>query len=464
MVLNAILSLNTAGFTTPLGRAIEGVRFLTNTLGTVAANVGKAFDAGGALSDLSAQLSEPVGDLMVLKQAFQDTGVGAESLGQTVALMRKSLGGISEDGQPTAKVFKQLGLDMEALKGMSAKDQLDAVGGAIRGLASPAEQTAAAMAVFGRSGNAMLTFLKDEKAIGAAAASLGELPALMQRNANAFDAVSDRIGRIKGKSAGLWAGIAEGLLPLADAVTGLLDGIDLTGIGQRVGAFLGTTVELFRNAPLGQLLRDGIVIYIAEWYNLVATSFVKLGGVLWKALSTPLSYLSAAFGKVIQEIMELIGRIPKLGKALGLDGFKADSFSEIQKGLKETYAGIGDDALGAGKVTVIDVSAEKARMASVWTDAANAYQAKLGSIQDAANATAAPGTGELAAIKETKAAKEGSAPTVAADQLARIGGFVGGGMPQRRLETLSERTAKATETMVQLLRTTGRTGAKWGLA
>ncbi len=462
MVLNAVLSLNTAGFTTPLGRAVEGVRFLKNVVvGFGDSNVTRAFDLGGALSDLSSQLSEPVGELMVLTQAFQDTGVGADKLGQTVALMRKALGGISESGAPTAKVFQQLGLDMEALKGMSASAQLDAVGAAIRGLSSPAEQTAAAMEIFGRSGNAMLTFLKDPSAIGAASASLGELPALMQRNANAFDAVSDRIGRIKGKTQGLWAGVSEGLLPLADAVTGLLDGIDLTGVGRQIGGFLGTTVELFRNAPLGQTLRDLLVVGAGEFLNYFATGVVTIGGLLWKALSTPLSYLSAAFGKVIQEIMELIGRIPKLGPSLGLDGFQADSFDELRKGLADTYSSIGDAALGGGKVELVDVSAEKARLTTAWTDAATAYEARLGDIQNAANSTAAKaGAKELEAIREPKADREARAPAIQNDALARIGGFVGG--TQQRLLTASERTAKATERMAGLLANGGKPVAVWG--
>lgn len=458
MLLNAILTLNTAGFTTPLGKAIEGVRFLKNVVvGLGDNNIAKAFDLGGSLSDISAQLSEPVGELMVLKQAFQDTGVGAESLGQTVALMRKSLGGISEDGQPTAKIFKQLGLDMEALKGMSAKDQLDAVGGAIRGLGSPAEQTAAAMAVFGRSGNSMLTFLKDPAAIGAAAASLGELPALMQRNAAAFDAVSDRIGRIKGKSQGLWAGIAEGLLPLTDAVTGLLDGIDLTGIGQRIGAFLGATVELFRTAPLGDALWLTLGSGLSGFVNAMADGFVAIGGLLFTALSGPLSWFQAAVGKIIQETIELISSIPGVGEALGLDGFKAESFDDIRSEFRATWDGIANDALNS--VGKINLMPKPDRNNPDWEAAMKSYEMRLAAVQAKANGGA---TGPGASLGELQATKP--APSVAADQLARIGGYVGNSMPQRRLETLSERTAKATEGMLAVLRTTGKSGAVWGLA
>lgn len=458
MVLSAILSLNSAGFTTGIGKAIEGIRFATSMIKGLGNNdITKAFDLGGSLSDLSAQLSEPVGSLMVLKQAFQDTGVGAEALGPRLNIMRKALAGIDEDGKPTAKMFQQLGLSVDGIKGMSAKDQLGAIGGAIRGLASPAEQTAAAMAIFGRSGGNMLGLFKDPAALEAAAKSLGGLPALMDRNAAAFDAVSDRIGRIKEKGKGLWAGIAEGLLPLADSLTTMLDGIDLTAIGRKIGAFLGTTVELFRTAPLGQVVKDLLVIGFGEALNWIATGFMKLGGLLWEALSTPLSYLSAGFTKVIQEIIALIGKIPGVGKALGIDGFKAESFDAIRQNAKAVYMEFADYGKN-NKLTLVDTDEEKARLAEAWSGAADAYAAKLDAIQKAAKPAAGAAAGYLAAPEGKD--KDGKAPAIQGDQLARIGGFVGG--VQSKLESLSERTAKATEQIARLMAVPGNNRLVWG--
>jgi hypothetical protein len=339
---------------------------------------------------------------------------------------------------------------------MSAKDQLGAIGAAIRNLASPAEQSAAAMAIFGRSGNQMLSFFKDKNAFGAAAASLGELPALMQRNAGAFDAVSDRIGRIKEKTKGIWAGIAEGLLPLADSITKTLDGFDLTKIGMKIGQFLGTTVELFRSAPLGQTIHDLLVIGFGEALNWIATGFLKLGGLLWQALSSPLSYISAAFTKLFQELFELIGKIPGVGKALGLDGYQAESFDAIQKNAKAVYMEFADYGKNS-KLTLVDASEEKARLSEAWSGAADRYKERLGRIQAEANASVPAGAGEIGTIDKPKA---GKAPAIAADALARIGGFVGGA--QSKLESLSERTAKATEQMARLLAVKGSNRLVWG--
>lgn len=64
----------------------------------------------------------------------------------------------------------------------------------------------------------------------------------------------------------------------------------------------------------------------------------KIGIFLIKMFETPLEYLQAGMEWAIQNIMEQMGKIPKLGKWLGLDGFKAESWNEIIKSRKESGA------------------------------------------------------------------------------------------------------------------------------
>lgn len=459
MVLSAILKLDAAGFTTPLGMALEGMKTGIRIAGDLGGKIKSAFDMGGELSDLASATGESAGEIMVLRQAFEDTGVGGEALGQTLAMMRRSLAGISESGKPVKQIFNQLGLDIESIKGMTAREQLQTISTSINGLKTPSEQSAAAMEIFGRSGAKMLTLLKDPAALDVAAKSLGGLPGLMSRNASAFDAVSDRMNRIKTKSQGLWAGIAEGLLPLADQITGTLDGIDLTGVGQRIGATVGTMVEMFRTAPVGQILLDNITIGLAEAVNWSATGFVKIGGYLWKALSTPLSYFSAAFGKMIQEAMEAIGKIPKVGEWAGLSGFKAQTYADIRADAKDDFDKLVETALNTGEVRLINVDAEKQRLAEVWSAAAVTYKEKIAAAQESAAVPRNNGTDSLSGVASGGSAGASSIQTMT-DALTRIGGYTGaaGG---NAMEAIALRTAKATELMVRLLRTGKREGAVW---
>jgi hypothetical protein len=470
MVLNAIMKLDAGGFTTPLGKITQGVQTTIRLLGDMSGKITGAFDMGGMISDLAAQTGELPSTLAVLRQAFDDTGVGAQKTGQILSIMRRNMAALNDDGSVTNKMFERLGLSVDDLKTMSATEQLKAIGERINALATPAEQSAAAMEIFGRSGASMLTLLKDPAALETAAASLGGLPALLDRNANAFDGVSDAIGRIKNKSQGLWAGIAEGALPAAQSITDALDGIDLTAIGQRIGQFIGTAVELFRTAPLGQLLKDSIVVGLAETANAFASFFTEISQKFWLALSTPLSYLSAAFGKVIQEALELIGKIPKVGEKLGLKGFEAQSFSELQQQAKsdltDYFTGVDT------KIKWFDVSKEKKQISELWDFSAQIYQEKYDAVIKEANAKAKlpPGTqgfdmpGEEANAKaklppgtqgfdmpgEEAPAGGGAGGGIPTDTLARIGGFVGGSGD--RLASLAERALDVSRRQLDELR------------
>jgi hypothetical protein len=405
-----------------------------------------AFDMGGALSDLSAQTGEAPGQLMILKQAFEDTGVGAGSLGQSLALMRRSLTGISESGEPTNKMFDRLGLNMEAIKGMNAQQQLETIGGAIRSLQSPSEQTSAAMAIFGRSGNQMLSFLKDPAAISTAANSLGGLPGLMDRSAASFDLISDRMGRIKEKTKGFWAGIAEGLAPIFDEVTSKLDGIDLTAIGQNIGDFIGTVVQMFRTSDWGMIVKNSLMIGIKTAGNVIVQTFMSIGKILWDALSYPLALFSTGWQMQIEAIMKGLSKIPGVNKALGLEDFQMSSISDMYKSNLDTLQSY---AQGGKGVKIFDASKEKEELAKAYNEASVVYQQKKRDLQSSSNAKGPASALQLEAPKGDWTAK---GKDVASDALLRIGGVIGGAGPQSNMENMTREHVSISKSMRDLLR------------
>jgi serine/threonine protein phosphatase PrpC len=54
--------------------------------------VKESLDLGGQLSDISAQTGIAVDDLVVLRQAFQNAGVGADGVGPAINRLQKALG------------------------------------------------------------------------------------------------------------------------------------------------------------------------------------------------------------------------------------------------------------------------------------------------------------------------------------------------------------------------------------
>ena len=459
MILSAFLKLDVAGFSSGLGIATEGLKALLRVGGDMGGKLKGAFDLGGQMSDLSSQIGESAGSLLVLKQAFEDTGVGGDALGQTLAIMRRNLVDLSGSGTK-GDTFKQMGLDLKALQGMGAEDQLESIGRAIRAMDNPTKQAAASMEIFGRSGAGMLTFLKDDAALGTARKSLGSLTDIIDDNANAFDAISDRIGRFKMKSMGLWAGMAEGLTPLVDQITGMFDGLDVAGFGRRIGETLGAVVELFRQNSLGDILAAGLDAGWAGFLNGAVGGVLKLGNILVTALQAPFAWISAAFQKAIEEMIEKVGAIPGVGNALGLGGFKAESFDSMyqdQLQQRQDASKLMDDFIAGWKPFTSEVSEDTAKM---WENAVEGFRSRIADIQGAAS-----GVGGAAGEGGGGIGKIVSSFNVPTDRLARIGGIVGGtgGSGKSATDRWIERIEINTRVMAdKFTRETGIPTAAWG--
>mgnify|MGYP001453070669 CR=1 FL=1 len=244
--LQYTLGLNAASFVSGLGVAQSRLAAATAQIRTqflsiaaaitpVAAAARSAFGLGSELSDLALQTGESVTTLLRLRQAFTEAGLGGESVAQTLAMMRRALGGVNEDGQPTAKVFDRLGLSASQLRGMGAEAQLRAIGAAVSRLGSQSEQTAAVMQIFGRGGARMLQLFRDPAALDNAARAVGRLGPFMEQNAGAFDAVDDALSRLKLRWQEFAAGLAERLIPLLNRFMDAAGRQDWIRVGQQVG-------------------------------------------------------------------------------------------------------------------------------------------------------------------------------------------------------------------------------------
>jgi len=448
MLLSAFLKLDSAGFATGVGKAIESIKAVHNVASGLAGKLSGAFDVGADMHILAQRTGEVPAALAVMRRAFADTGVGADALGSALGAMRKSLGGVNEAGEPTGKIFQQLGLDVEALKGMGAQGQFEQIGRAIKGLKNPAEQTAAAMGIFRGNGQALLALFKSGDAFGNAKASLGEMPALLERNAAAFSDISTKMGHIKEKGQGLWAGVAEGLLPLADQVTALFDGLDLTAVGQRVGRFIGVVTQMFQSCGWGQMISLMWEVGWKEAVNYSVTALTELGNLIFRILSTPIAAVGTVFNQLIEGVMLGLSKIPKVNKILGLEGFEmtpiADAFENIRDDLKETFAFKGQ------KIELFDASDAKRQLADAFNAAIPVYEEKIAEVQRRANEAARQfGDASLADNAAVKGVKGGGAAIT--DALQRIGGSIGGNAVEARMESLTREGLGVSKSMLGVL-------------
>jgi len=467
MIIDTILSLDTASFATGMGKAVQGVQSFVGIIQGLSGKMQGAFDLGGQLTDVSAQTGESAGNVMILQRAFENAGLGADTMQTSLAKMQKGLAEVDDYGKTSNKTFAQLGLKIEDLKGMNAEQQFSKVAGAIMGLPTASDRAAASMEIFGKSGAKMLSLFADGSSFDVARQQLGGLPALMDRNAVAFDVISDRIGSIKQKSRGFWAGFAEGVLPVADYISELMDGIDLTGIGQAFGRSMMTVIEMVKGEGIGEVLYNGITSAFQRAVDYGLSAFKRLNDFMITDVIAPISAgFTTMFEKVLMPdrarreknvkewgsllngvtfgIGDLGGKLVNSEMAKIAEMFKQgdpnqynrSSFEDGVNNAKEFYAGY----LSAPAPEIFGKNtAEQQSWDNMWSKYSEIAENKIGAVQKTAKEFKPFGADMTTTpeydVKETKSID------VKSDALAKVGGFLGGfnimgGMLQIAKDTL----------------------------
>ena len=238
------------GMLVGVGAALAGAAGLA-ALGQAAVNTAKL---GGELSDLAARTGISARALITLRQAFNDAGAGADSVGGTINRLQKTIYEAATAGGAASDAISVLGLSTEALLKLAPEDQFTQVAAAISKIENPAQRSAAAMAIFGKSGAELLPLFADGGALDAARTALGNLPDVLGRNIGILDSISDRFDRLGLKATQLFAGIFDELGESVDAFLAKIESIDLTGLGQNIGAFVNLAIKAFEDGRLGEFI------------------------------------------------------------------------------------------------------------------------------------------------------------------------------------------------------------------
>ena len=452
MIIDTILSLDTASFQTGMGRAVQGVQSFVGIIQGLSGKMQGAFDLGGSLSDTSSILGESAGNVMILQRAFENAGLGAEAMEGSLLKMRKELASTDNFGKASNKTFEKLGLNVEKIKDMKGEQQIQSIAAAIMGLPNASDKAAASMEIFGKGGGKMLALFSDGSGFDQARQQLGGLPALMDRNAAAFDTISDRIGSIKKKSMGLWAGFAEGMLPAADYISGLFDSIDLTGIGQQFGRTMMTMIEMVKGEKIGDILYNGITSAFQLSVDYGLKAFKHLTNFLITDVVTP---VSEAFTWMFDKVMlpdraareSNVQAWGKVFNAIGLgsitgkyiDTNMADIAERYKQGdpdqyIRSTYYTDGVSSAaefykGFTSTPIPELfgknTSEQQNWATMWDKYKSIAEGKIGDVQRKARDIKPFGDTGTTTTPQFDV-KEQKSVDVKSDALAKVGGFLGG--------------------------------------
>ena len=302
-VLQFSLGLATGGFLSPLNSTMSRLTGFIGgmvSLGAITEGVMSAIERGAALEHLSKRTNTSVADLFKLQKGFKAVGMDADAVGPILFKMQKALGGVNEFGVDTRSIFHRMGLEIETLKKMSAPQQLAAIAGAL-GKLNTTSAASAAGGIFGREGAGQMVQLSHSTGEFAEAMRKAARDAdNMQRNAAGFARLQRGLDEIKGNVQNLFSGIAEGLAPGIQSIEDLLNGMDLSQLGEKIGKVFGAFVEAFREGKLTELLVLSFTTGNEAWRAMLPGIFETIGYGLLKAFETPLIYLQAGMEYAIE--------------------------------------------------------------------------------------------------------------------------------------------------------------------
>jgi hypothetical protein len=209
------------------------------------------FEQGKQLRAEATATGESITNLITIQKAYQDVGMDPGSAVTNMAMLQNALGGVNAEGEPTKKIFEDLGLSMDRMKSEDYPTQLREIGVAISGLATQSDKMAAVRAIFGRQGANMINILSDTNAINEAAKVTAEKAAVYEKNAALFTKVTNDFEMVSAKTKGFFLGAAESAANQLSPVLEEVKSIDTIKIGEKVGTGLGNAIGNFRADWIG---------------------------------------------------------------------------------------------------------------------------------------------------------------------------------------------------------------------
>jgi hypothetical protein len=332
------------GLSGGFGKLLGGIGIMA-TLTVAAHKFYAAMEAGGALVDLSAQTGVAVDKLMVLQLAFEQAGMAASDVQPVVAKLQKSIAEAATGNATAAAKFKTIGIAIKDIQGLSADEQLAKVGEAISKIENPAQRSAMAMEVFGKSGAKLLSVFSSG-GLEDVQANIGNQAQLMVQNAGIFDRATDVLNTAGSKMQGFFVGMASEIMPPLMGVVDAVNSIDFSQLGQGLGDSLATWIVYFQNfGTVGDLVKNTLTLAFQVAVNFLNDAIFgflpKLAVAMKIEFATAINFLAEAFdstfaGAYISLKIAFGNAINFLGKEVSV------VFAKAAAGLKAMLPGGGN--------------------------------------------------------------------------------------------------------------------------
>lgn len=139
-------------------KALVGLLVAKQLIGGIKSFVSEMQDMNSQLGNTSEALGISYDDLQRWTFAAKFADVSAEQLATSLKFLQKNVAEAAEKGGESAKVFKDLGVDIKDASGQirPTSELMREAGIAVAGMKTPAERTAAVLKIFGKQGLALI--------------------------------------------------------------------------------------------------------------------------------------------------------------------------------------------------------------------------------------------------------------------------------------------------------------------
>jgi hypothetical protein len=292
--------------------------------------------------------------VQVLEEAGRRADVSIEQLSGSFARLQNTLAGADEESKKASSALQRLGVSVQDFGALSEQQRIDLIGERLAAIEDPAQRSAAAIALFGRSGVQLLPFFNE---LGLAAADMERFGrAVSDLDRERLSEFGGSIDALKLSTEGLGTslllpfvglgdGIARGLAEVTAGITAIVDpigrileplltqigrvveliGVGIGNLGRTIGAVFEPFAVIVQEVSQAlEPLYEGIfnflqgisnaAVSVTEW----VVSFTPIGaiaanvGALGETISRVVTIITTAFQRAGEFVGGLVSRFSEL--------------------------------------------------------------------------------------------------------------------------------------------------------
>jgi hypothetical protein len=281
-------------------KTIELSRVFISAIQSVAGSftsfVAGAASAVASVDDLSKRTGVSAQTLQAYQFAAEQSGVSVETFGKGIQKLGINLGEAQTGNKSAIKSFADLGLSVEELTRLSPEQAFEKVAAAISQLPNPAQQAAAAVGVFGKSGAELVPVFQEGAGFLAEMRAEAERLQLVlskdqvQGLATLDDSISKVSASFKSLQARIVAELAPSLVRAAESAATFIANIDVQDLVGRAQESVSQLAEAF--TALAPALEFVVKNPLKSFVGYI--TFVKSANVAQEVLDLALAFKTAA--------------------------------------------------------------------------------------------------------------------------------------------------------------------------